>query len=230
MLVGLFFQSAYAKAKIFVAASLVDVVEELAQASGIQDLNVVAGSSSSLARQIKAGAPADLFISANRDWATFVAGEKDLVPLFSNRLVLISHQDVAFIDLASLLEKLGSKRLAMADSDHVPAGIYARQALEHAGLWEVLKKQIAPADNVRSAVRLVQSGAAPFGVAYASDAKLLNLNVAFAFAPETHDQIVYWAVPIKPENPDIDVFGKFLGSENARAIVASYGFMPLKGQ
>jgi len=223
-------QPAMANSKVFVASSLVDVVEGLVEASGIQGISVVAGSSSSLARQIKAGAPADLFISAHMDWAEFVAGDQELLPLFSNRLVLISHDDVALPDPFALAEQLGQARLAIGDPDHVPAGIYARQALEHLGLWPDVQNRLAPADNVRAAARLVQTGLAPFGIVYASDAQLLKLNVAYEFEAQTHTPITYWAVPLHADKPAIASFVQFLGSDDARAIVVSYGFMPLEGQ
>ncbi len=161
VLTGLICQPALADSKIFVASSLADVVGALVEASKIGDLQVVIGSSSSLARQIKAGAPADLFISANKDWAQFVAGDEKLQPLFSNRLVLISHKAQTLSEIEQLPALLGTSRLAISDPDHVPAGIYAREALVSAQLWNSVGQKLAPADNVRAAARLVQSGVAP---------------------------------------------------------------------
>ncbi|WP_299348516.1 molybdate ABC transporter substrate-binding protein [uncultured Maritalea sp.] len=230
MLVGLIAQPAMADAKVFVAASLADVVQALVDASDIKGLIVVAGSSSSLARQIKAGAPADVFISANKDWAALVAGEQDLLPLFSNRLVLVSHKDVTLSDISELPSLLGNNRLAVGDPNHVPAGIYAREALKSLGLWDALQNNLAPADNVRAAVRLVQTGAAPFGIVYASDAALLKLNVVYVFDETAHSPISYWAVTLADQEPETLAFMRFLGSADAHAIVASYGFLSLEGK
>lgn len=230
MLVSIVAQPAFAEANIFVAASLVDVVQGLVDASGIDGLSVVAGSSSSLARQIKAGAPADIFISANKEWAEFVVNEQELLPLFSNRLVLVSHQDVTLPEIGALPELLGTKRLAIADPNHVPAGIYAREALEYAGVWADVQNQVAPADNVRAAARLVQVGAAPFGIVYASDAQLLGMNIAYEFSQVAHTPIIYWAVLLDAKKPEVAEFMGFLGSDAAHVIVAAYGFLPLKEQ
>jgi len=229
-LIGLVCQPALADSKIFVASSLADVVEALVEASSIEGIQVIVGSSSSLARQIKSGAPADLYISANKDWAQFVAVDEKLQPLFSNRLVLISYDAQKLGDVEKLAELLGSHRLALGDPDHVPAGIYAREALEKLRLWDNVRQQLAPADNVRAAARLVQTGAAPFGIVYRSDAELLTLNIAFEFDAETHSPINYWMVQLREDQSDIVRFVSFLGSAEARDIVASYGFLPLEGQ
>ncbi|MGJ8528041.1 molybdate ABC transporter substrate-binding protein [Maritalea sp.] len=215
-----------AKSNIFVAASLSDVVQALVDASNIDQLVVVTGGSSSLARQIKAGAPADMFISANKDWAELVAGERDLTALFSNSLVLVSQQPTTIKDIDALPTQLDNKRLAIADPNHVPAGIYAQQALEYLGIWQDLSDKLAPTENVRLAARLVQIGAAPYGVVYASDAQLLKLNVAYSFPEQSHVAIHYWSVKLNSGKRDIDAFEQFLGSDEGRAIVAQYGFVP----
>lgn len=229
-LLGMICHPAFADSKIFVASSLVDVVDALFEASNIDGLTIVVGSSSSLARQIKAGAPAGLFISANKDWAQYVADNKELQPLFSNRLVLISHEQRSVADIAQLPELLNEGRLAVADPDHVPAGIYARQALKSLSVWQSLHHRLAPADNVRAAAQLVSAGAAPFGIVYQSDAQLLQLNVAYEFSADTHMPIIYWMVAMGYDQPEVGAFVSFLGSEEARDIVASYGFVPLEGQ
>ncbi len=219
-----------AKSNIFVAASLTDVVGALVAASNIEQLVVVNGSSSSLARQIKAGAPADMFISANREWAEAVASGRQITSLFSNKLVLVGHRPGTIDDIGELSVILSNRRLAIADPNHVPAGIYGQQVLEHFGVWVDLAHKLAPAENVRLTVRLVQSGAAPFGIVYASDAQLLDLNVAFSFPAQSHVPIYYWGVMLSADNDDVDAFAQFLGSAAARAIVAEYGFTPVEGE
>jgi len=171
-----------------------------------------------------------LFISANQYWADFVAGNQSPTPLFSNRLVLVSQVEIKLISLGQLPDVLGDRRLAIADPAHVPAGLYAKEALVHAGIWDSVAEKLAPADNVRAAVRLAQTGVAPFAIVYASDAKLLKLNVAYDIASDAHTSIIYWAVPLKKTQPEVVAFMQFLGSAQARAIVAMFGFLPLEGQ
>jgi len=228
VLVVLFSTQARADTKIFVASSLHDVAAALVEASGLEDVTIVSGASSSLARQIKSGAPSSLFISANRDWADYVASSMLPISVFSNRLVLISSKPVEFDDISQLPLALGTKRLAVADPAHVPAGAYAKQALEHSENWQALQNRLAPADNVRATARLVQTGAAPFGIVYASDAHLLKLDVAYKFSSDDHSPIKYWATELGQNELVIDEFMQFLGTAKAADIVAKFGFLPLK--
>ena len=126
-----------------------------------------------------------------------------------------------FEDLAGLLS---SSRLAIADPNHVPAGIYAQQALENSGVWSVLQKRLAPFDNVRAAARAVQIGAAKFGVVYASDAEALGLNVVYAFPSDVHDPIEYWAVVLDPNDAEVGRILALAKSDAARDIVERFGF------
>ncbi|WP_117394948.1 molybdate ABC transporter substrate-binding protein [Maritalea myrionectae] len=224
VMLGLGALCAQASPKIFVASSLIDFAEQVAAEAEV-DVTIVAGGSSVLARQIEAGAPADLFISANQQWADNVAMDQLLMPLFANELVLVSYQkDVVAID--ALPQLLGRERLAMADPNHVPAGIYAKAALEHLALWAALSPHIAAAQNVRGAARFVQSGAAAFGVVYASDAKALDLHIAYRFSADTHPPIRYWAVNYAPDNADIATFLAFIQSDEGHRLLAEFGFQP----
>jgi len=166
---------------IFVAASLTDVVDQIARDFTDQTgmtVRLSAAGSSMLARQIEAGAKADVFLSADALWVDYLDG-KGLIDS-SSRMVLASNQlvfiapvgsDIAIemvpgFDINSALPG----RLSIADPDHVPAGRYARKALESLGWWDELKSRIAPALDVRSALAMVARGEAPLGIVYRTDA------------------------------------------------------------
>jgi molybdate transport system substrate-binding protein len=192
--------------------------------------------SSALARQIESGAPADLFLSADEKWMGKVEQDGRIeagtrADLLANALVLIapagSKAEVDFGKPASLAAALGAKgRLGMADPDAVPAGIYGKQALTSLGLWDGVKAKVASADNVRAALALVESGEAPLGVVYATDAKATDrVRVVATFPGSSHEPIRYpVAVIAGSTNPDARAFRTFLGSGEAQAIFARYGF------
>lgn len=225
-MIGLGASSAQAGPKIFVASSLIDFAEHVAAAADVE-VQIVAGGSSVLARQIEAGAPAALFISANQQWAEYVAMDQSLTPLFANELVLVSYQEGG-VAIDALPQLLGNGRVALADPSHVPAGIYAKAAFEHLELWDALAPRLAAAENVRSAARFVQSGAAPYGVVYASDAAALDLHIAYRFAADSHPPIRYWAVNYASDNPDIAQFLAFIQSDEGHRLLAEFGFQPIE--
>ncbi|HHS82644.1 MAG TPA: molybdate ABC transporter substrate-binding protein, partial [Devosia sp.] len=186
---------------VFAAASLVDVMEELSQAferGRDVEMVVVAAGTATLAQQIVAGASADIFISANRAWGTFVTeqvGFSAPVPVFVNRLVVVASDGSvpAPGGLGDLADALEGGRLAMGDPDYVPAGIYARQALQAAGVWDGLVARLAPASDVRSALQLVAAGAARLGIVYRTDVVGSDLPVVLDIDPALHDPIIYHA-------------------------------------
>lgn len=224
--IGLLWAPAFGQTKIFVASSLLDLAQKLGEEIDPQKYIIVGGASSTLARQIKAGAPAALFISAHKEWAEFVSDGQTLQPIMSNRLVLVSNNGQQVADIKDLSSLLKGKRLAIADPFHVPAGKYAQEALEYFGVWSELKSQLAPADNVRAAAHLVRSNVLPFGIVYASDAKALGLHIAYAFPQESHSEVQYWAVEFDKNNEDIAAFLSFFKSEKAAPIIAQFGFEP----
>ncbi|MCF4099565.1 molybdate ABC transporter substrate-binding protein [Maritalea mediterranea] len=227
LLAALFYAgSAWAETRIFVASSLVDLAQEVKAAAQL-DVKIVAGGSSTLARQIRAGAPASLYISANEQWAQRVAGQRDLLPLFGNRLVLVGHQPGP-VDIAALPQVLGDQRLALADPRHVPAGLYAKAALQHLGLWAALTNRLAAAQNVRGAARFVQSGAAPYGVIYGSDAKALDMSIAYEFPADMHPPVRYWAVRLRENDPAVEAFLAFMNSAEGHKLLRDYGFQPIE--
>lgn len=193
---------------IFAAASTREAVLSIARLAaevdpGI-DLKASFAGSSALARQIQAGAPADLFLSANADWMDRLAASGDIsVPshhdLMRNRLVLVAPAGSvpdgipdplsASADLASAL---AGRRLAIAEPDSVPAGIYAKQALNALGLWTAVSTRLAPSADVRAALALVERGEAPLGIVYATDARAAaGVSVVSMIPDGSHQPIVY---------------------------------------
>ena len=187
--------------------------------------------SSALARQVESGAPADLFISADEEWMDRLEKAGSLRPasrrdLLTNGIVLIAPKASPLaIDLADPAS-LGGGRLAMADPDAVPAGKYGKAALEHLGQWDRLADKIVRAENVRAALALVESGEAPLGIVYATDADASKkVRVLARFPADSHPPIRYpVAVLAASTNPQAEPFEQFLGSNEGKAIFASHGF------
>ncbi len=185
---------------VFAAASLAGPLDTIAarfeQETGHAVTLSYAGSSA-LARQIEAGAPAAVVILASDDWMDRLEARGLLLPgtrvaLLSNRLVLIGRAGEAAIDFENLPALIGRDRLALALTEAVPAGIYARAALDSLGQWEVLRNRIVETDNVRAALQLVAIGAAGFGIVYATDAAHEPRVAVLAQIPEgLHPPIRY---------------------------------------
>lgn len=191
--------------------------------------------SPALARQIEAGAPADIFISADEPWMDELAAKKLLKPgtrasFLRNTLVLIAPR-ASTVKLTvrpgmPLAAALGSGRLALADPNGVPAGIYARQALTKLGVWNGLQGKLAPAESVRAALALVSRGAAPLGIVYGTDARAdPAVKVVGLFPQTSHDPISYpVAILAASRNPEADGFRRFLISADGKAIFRRFGF------
>lgn len=191
---------------------------------------------SALARQIEAGGPADLFISADEEWMDYVARKNLIVPgtrvaFLSNRIVLVAHMShPAAVSIGPgfpLARLLGSDRLAMADPDAVPAGRYGKAALENLKVWPSVKDRIAGAENVRAALQLVANGVAPYRIVYATDARAAPaVKVVGWFPAGSHPPIRYpIARLLKSSNRDAEGFRRFLLSPEAGAIFARRGFI-----
>jgi molybdate transport system substrate-binding protein len=223
---------------VLAAASLQDALGDAADAwaeKGHARPVLSFAGSASLARQIANGAPADIFICADTEWMDtlvedgFVVGERrDLV---ANRLVLVAPHDSAIaVDLDNptglLLALPPGSRVAMGDPDTVPAGRYGKAAFESLGLWRALKDRIAPAENVRAALALVEAGEAPLGVVYETDALVSDrVRVVATIPPESHKPIRYpIALVGKYPRSHAQGFFAFLAGEEARAIFQRYGF------
>jgi molybdate transport system substrate-binding protein len=224
---------------VFAAASLTNALQDVGtlwQAAGHKKVTFSFDSSSTLALQIEHGAPAAIFISADEKWMDDLAKHRAIVTqsrtdLLGNSLVLVepktSLKPVTLTPGVNLAPLLGAQgRLAVGDPAHVPAGIYAKQALEKLNLWESLKNRLAPADSVRGALRLVETGSAPAGIVYATDVKVApSLAIAGTFPPDTHDPIRYPVALVAAHNsPEAQAFLVFLHGDPAQDVFRHYGF------
>ncbi len=222
---------------VFAAASLETALGDLSapveRAAGVH-LRVSYAATSTLAKQIVAGAPAALFISADLQWMNYVAERGFVragtrVNLLGNRLVLIaparSPATLAIAPRFPLAAALGGGRLAVADPTGVPAGIYAREALTSLGVWSSVQSHLAPAENVRAALLLVSRGEAPLGIVYRTDA-LADRGVAIVgtFPENTHPPVVYPAAVLKDAPPEAAKVLAFLRSPAARVVFEREGF------
>jgi molybdate transport system substrate-binding protein len=222
---------------VFAAASLQTALDELVgpvqRATGAR-IRVSYAGSSALARQLESGAPAQLFISADLDWMTYLADRRlvkaeSRVNLLGNRLVLIAPRSKpATLKIApgfALSAALGRERLALADPASVPAGKYARAALTTLGVWDSVAGRIAAAENVRAALLLVSRGEAPLGIVYHTDA-LADPGVVIVdtFAEGTHPPIVYPAALTPAASPASARVLEFLKTDAARAVFEKHGF------
>jgi molybdate transport system substrate-binding protein len=226
---------------VFAAASLTDAMTDIAglwQAAGHPAPKLSFASSSTLARQIEAGAPANVFASADEKWADYLDQKHLLAPgtrtdLMRNSLVLVepagqkaSDKEIGKdFDFAKILGADG--RLAVGDPAHVPVGIYAEQALKKLGLWDRLQSRLAPTLDVRSGLLLVERGEAPAGIVYATDAKVSkNVVIAARFPADSHDPIVYpFALVASGVTPEAQAFFAFLKEPQAGAVFRKFGFV-----
>lgn len=185
--------------------------------------------SSVLARQAAAGARADLFVSADQEWMDFLEQRAMLaprtrVPFLGNRLVLVARSEVP-VERRPLAAMLRG-RIAIADPASVPAGRYAEAALRKLKLWDAAAPQLVRAENVRAALALVERGAAPYGIVYATDARAsARVRVAGVFQQSSHPPIVYPLARLKSSpHPEAEGFRRFLLSSEGREIFTRYGF------
>lgn len=228
---------------VFAASSqrdALDAVIEVYRRTSKAAVRVSYQSSSTLARQIEQGAPADLYISASPQWMDYLEERKLIdaqsrVNIVGNGLVLVAAKNSTArparigpgFDLA---ERLGAGRLAVGDPDHVPGGIYAKQALKRLGMWQQIEPKLARADNIRSALALVARGETPYGIVYSSDAMAdASVKVIGHFPQHSHLPIVYpAAVTANAKDPQAARdFLAFLRQARAAAIYRRYGFRSL---
>jgi len=225
----------------FAAASTTNAVTEVAsryEKLGLGTVRTVYASSSTLARQIANGAPADILLSANQSWMDYLAEENKVskgsqLDFLGNRLVLIvpasEQPSGASPPWDNLGAFLGPGRLAIGDPSHVPAGVYAKHALQKLGQWDALADRLVYAKDVRGALALVERGDAAAGIVYATDAKISrnvqevdevpgasNLNIAYPLA-----------VVAERNRPEVTRFLDFLKGPEARRIFSDFGFTSL---
>ncbi|MEX0676887.1 MAG: molybdate ABC transporter substrate-binding protein [Pirellulales bacterium] len=226
------------KLLVLAAASTTDAVDviraEFARLHPEVTVRTSFAASSALARQIEAGARADVFLSASSEWADHLEKKKLVArrrDLLGNRLVVIVPVDAKIkIDMASDLVQKSVRRLAMADPQSVPAGIYARQALEKLQLWEKLRSKVAGAADVRQALKFVETGAADAGIVYATDAAAdKRVRIALKLDPKLSEPIRYPLVLVQgaESNAAAVAFDEFLASPAAAAVFERFGFVAL---
>jgi molybdate transport system substrate-binding protein len=224
---------------VFAAASLKNVLDDanaaFTKATGVK---VVASyeASSALARQIEQGAPADVFVSADLRWMDYAAEHKLIkldtrVNLLGNKLVLIAPADSKLDHVAigqgfDIARLAGDGRIAVADVKAVPAGLYAKAALEKLGAWAVAEPKLAQAENVRATLAFVARGETPIGIVYETDAKIEpKVKIIGAFPDDSYPPVTYpVAATSDSKKPDVVAYLGFLRTQAAKAIFEKYGF------
>lgn len=226
---------------VFAAASLKTALDAAADgfhANGGAEVKISYGGSLALARQIVAGAPADIFASADEDSMDEAAKANAIKPgsrfdLLGNQLVVVAPKQSALAALPftpeAFTEAIGAGHLATGEVSTVPVGRYAKAALQNLGLWTAVEPHLAMTDNVRAALAFVARGEAPLGVVYATDAVAdPNVKVVATFPDASHAPILYpFASTASSHNMAADKFLTYLKSSAARAIFERQGFKVL---
>ena len=224
------------KLRVYAASSMTNavnlLVKEFEKAHSVDVIPVYA-STSSLVRQIERGAPADIFISANDKWMTHLVDRKyvpsdNVTNLCENELVLISPKETSVSLELSKGEQwtklLTNERLAVGNTMSVPAGIYAKEALEALGVWDNVSSRLAPSNNVRMALALVERSEAKLGIVYKTDALLSKeVDVVATFPSNLHTPIRYPVAKLS-DKVVAEEFYTFLKSEKAKETLNSFGF------
>ena len=224
---------------VFAAASLKNALDEVIAAYGAQTGTKVTASyaaSSALAKQIEQGAPAQLFISADLDWMDYLEQRKLIAEgtrrnLLGNSLVLVAGKDSQQSDVAigpgfDLAALVGDGRLAVGEVTAVPAGRYAKAALENLGVWGGVEGKLAQAENVRAALALVARGEAPLGIVYKTDAASdPSVRIVGTFPADSHPPIIYpAALTTEGANNSALGFLAYLSGPAAKAVFEKHGF------
>ncbi len=211
-----------------------DIIKKFNTSQNAIKVKASFASSSTLAKQIQAGAPAHLFISANPKWMDFLEQQKLIIPetrinLLHNKIVLIAPASRPIQVIMSKnfdLAKQLHGRLCLGDPDHVPAGIYARQAFKSLGWWEAVKSRLVGTVDVRAALALVEHGECAAGVVYATDAiSSKKVDIIAEFPDKTHEPIVYPMAKIAASPDSTSAFIQFLQTPQSQDIFKKYGFI-----
>lgn len=231
--------SAQAKVTVFAAASMTDTLKQVAEdykkVNPKEEIVFSFASSSTLAKQIEEGAPADIFISASGKWMKYLS-EKGLTVkeseklLVGNELVLIANKDsqLANVDIAKgeWINALNNSYLSVGDPAHVPAGQYAEEALTKLNLWDKVKNKLARGKDVRAALALVERGETSLGIVYATDAKVSKgVKTVGVFPKDSYKPASYPIAVLKDrKNPETEAFLQYLESDAAKKVYEQYGF------
>ena len=230
------------KVVVFAAASLKTALDQAAAAfkAGSGDtVSLSYGGSLGLARQLVAGAPADVFISADEPSMDAAAEGKAIkadtrADFLRNHLVVVAQKDSTVselkLDPASVTAALGSGKLSTGEVKTVPVGRYAKESLTKLGLWATVEPKLAMTDNVRAALEFVARGEAPLGIVYATDAASEpRVKIVARLPDESHAPIVYpLAVTASSKSPAAAKFIEFLRSPAAAPVFAKQGFEMIK--
>ena len=224
---------------VFAAASLRNALDDtdaaFSKATGIKVVASYAATSA-LVKQIEQGAPADVFISADLRWMDYATEHKLIKPdtrvnLLGNRLVLIAGNDSKLDKVAigkgfDIAKLAGDGRIAVADVKAVPAGLYAKAALESLGAWAAAEGKLAMAANVRATLAFVARGETPIGIVYETDAKIEpKVKIVGVFPEGSYPPVTYpTAATAATDNPEVARYLNFLRTGAAKAIFERYGF------
>lgn len=229
--------------RVYAAASLTTAVTALAEAyaeAGLGEVTLVTGSSGALANQIAQGAPADVYLSANREWVDFLVENRavaadEVIGFAGNRLVVIvppgAELDTGDGDAEAIAAALDGLRIAAGDPAVAPVGAYARQALTTLGLWAALEPNLVLAQDTSAALAYVTRDAVDAGIVYATDAALTEVRVVATLPGESHDPIRYWAAPVEGGNAAAAAaFLDMLAGDAGSEALGELGFTPVAGE
>jgi molybdate transport system substrate-binding protein len=223
---------------VFAAASMKNALDDIDAAftarTGVK-VNASYAASSTLAKQIEQGAPADIFVSADTDWMDYATAKKTIneptrLNLLGNSIVLIAPRDsridnVTIAQGFDLAKLAGDGKIATGDVKSVPVGKYAKAALEKLGAWRAAEPKFAMAESVRAALTLVARGEAALGIVYSTDAKVEpGVKVVGTFPADSHPPIVYPVAATSTAKPDASAYLDYLRSSAARTLFEKYGF------
>jgi molybdate transport system substrate-binding protein len=223
---------------VFAAASMKNALDDIDAAyTAKTGVRIVASyaASSALAKQIEQGAPADIFLSADTDWMDYAVARKTIneptrVNLLGNSIVLIAPKDskidhVAISKGFDLAKLAGDGKIATGDVKAVPAGKYAKAALERLGAWQAAEPKFAMAESVRTALTLVARGEAVLGIVYSTDAKVEpGVKIVGSFPADSHPAIIYPVAATTTAKAEAADYLAFLRSSTAKTILEKYGF------
>jgi molybdate transport system substrate-binding protein len=241
MLCGAAFSPASAEDKtltVFAAASMKNALDDIDAAfTAKTGVKVIASyaASSTLAKQLEQGAPADIFVSADTDWMDYATAKKTIneptrVNLLGNSIVLIAPKDSKIGDVTigpgfDLAKLAGDGKIATGDVKAVPVGKYAKAALEKLGAWIASEPKFAMADSVRAALTLVARSEAALGIVYATDAKVeAGVKIIGTFPADTHPPIIYPVAATSTAKVEANDYLAYLRSQAAKAVLEKYGF------
>jgi molybdate transport system substrate-binding protein len=226
---------------VFAAASMKNALDDIDAAftakTGVK-VSASYAASSTLAKQIEQGAPADIFVSADTDWMDYAVGKKNInettrVNLLGNSIVLIAPKDSKIDKVAigpgfDLAKLAGDGKIATGDVKAVPVGKYAKAALEKLGAWQAAEPKFAMAESVRAALTLVARGEAVLGIVYSTDAKVEpGVKIVGTFPADSHPPIIYPVAATATAKPEANDYMSFLRSQAAKTVLERYGFVYL---